>query len=50
MVKPGDTMLLKLELMAPIRRGICEMRGTVYVNGKVATESELVAQVVKRAE
>jgi UDP-3-O-[3-hydroxymyristoyl] N-acetylglucosamine deacetylase/3-hydroxyacyl-[acyl-carrier-protein] dehydratase len=50
MVKPGDTMLLKLELMAPIRRGICEMRGTVYVNGKVATESELVAQVVKRAD
>jgi len=50
MVKPGDTMLLKLELMAPIRRGICEMRGTVYVNGKVAAESELVAQVVKRAE
>ena len=50
MVKPGDTMLLKLELMAPIRRGICEMRGTVYVNGKVATESELVAQVVKRVE
>ena len=50
MVKPGDTMLLKLELMAPIRRGICEMRGTVYVNGKVATESELVAQVVKRAK
>ena len=50
MVKPGDTMLLKLELMAPIRRGICEMRGTVYVNGKVATESELVAQVIKRAE
>lgn len=49
MVRPGDTMLLKLELMAPIRRGICEMRGTVYVNGKVATESELVAQVVKRA-
>ena len=50
MVRPGDTMLLKLELMAPIRRGICEMRGTVYVNGKVATEAELVAQVVKRAE
>ena len=50
MVKPGDTMLLKLELMAPIRRGICEMRGTVYVNGKVATEAELVAQVVKRAD
>jgi UDP-3-O-[3-hydroxymyristoyl] N-acetylglucosamine deacetylase/3-hydroxyacyl-[acyl-carrier-protein] dehydratase len=49
MVKPGDTMLLKMELTAPIRRGICEMRGTVYVNGKVATEADLVAQVVKRA-
>jgi UDP-3-O-[3-hydroxymyristoyl] N-acetylglucosamine deacetylase/3-hydroxyacyl-[acyl-carrier-protein] dehydratase len=50
MVKPGDTMLLKMELTAPIRRGICEMRGTVYVGGKVATEADLVAQVVKRAD
>lgn len=48
MVKPGDTMLLKMELMAPIRRGICEMKGTVYVGGKVATEADLVAQIVKR--
>lgn len=48
MVRPGDTMLLKMELAAPIRRGICEMKGTVYVGGKVATEAELVAQVVKR--
>ncbi len=47
-VVPGDTMVLKMELMAPIRRGICEMKGTVYVGGKVATEAELVAQVVKR--
>lgn len=48
MVRPGDTMLLKLERTAPIRRGICEMRGTVYVNGKVATEADLVAQIVKQ--
>lgn len=48
MVKPGDTMLLKMELSAPIRRGICEMHGTVFVNGKVATEADLVAQIVKR--
>jgi UDP-3-O-[3-hydroxymyristoyl] N-acetylglucosamine deacetylase/3-hydroxyacyl-[acyl-carrier-protein] dehydratase len=47
-VVPGDTMILKMELIAPIRRGICEMRGTVYVGGKVATEADLVAQVVKR--
>lgn len=48
MVRPGDTMLLKMELSAPIRRGICEMRGTVYVGGKVATEADLVAQIVKK--
>jgi UDP-3-O-[3-hydroxymyristoyl] N-acetylglucosamine deacetylase/3-hydroxyacyl-[acyl-carrier-protein] dehydratase len=48
MVKPGDTMLLKMELTAPIRRGICEMKGTVYVGNKVCTEADLVAQIVKR--
>ena len=48
MVKPGDTMILKMELSAPIRRGICEMKGTVYVGNKVCTEADLVAQIVKR--
>jgi len=47
-VVPGDTMLLKMEFVGPIRRGICEMKGTVYVGGKVATEADLVAQVVRR--
>ncbi|MFT3902163.1 MAG: bifunctional UDP-3-O-[3-hydroxymyristoyl] N-acetylglucosamine deacetylase/3-hydroxyacyl-ACP dehydratase [Niabella sp.] len=48
MVRPGDTMILKMELSAPIRRGICEMRGTVYVGNKVATEADLVAQIIKK--
>ena len=48
MVKPGDTMLLKMELLSPIRRGIVEMKGTVYSGGKVCTEAEMVAQIVKR--
>lgn len=47
-VVPGDTLLLRMELTAPIRRGICEMRGTVFVGGKIATEADLVAQLVKR--
>jgi UDP-3-0-acyl N-acetylglucosamine deacetylase len=47
-VVPGDTMILKMELAAPIRRGICEMRGTVYVGDKIATEGYFVAQIVKR--
>lgn len=46
-VVPGDTMILKMELVTPIRRGICEMRGTVYVGNKVCTEADLVAQIVK---
>lgn len=48
MVVPGDTMLLRMELVAPIRRGICEMRGTVFVGNKICTEANLVAQLVKR--
>jgi UDP-3-O-[3-hydroxymyristoyl] N-acetylglucosamine deacetylase/3-hydroxyacyl-[acyl-carrier-protein] dehydratase len=47
-VMPGDTMLLKMELMGPIRRGLCEMHGTVYVGNKIATEAVLMAQLVKR--
>jgi UDP-3-O-[3-hydroxymyristoyl] N-acetylglucosamine deacetylase/3-hydroxyacyl-[acyl-carrier-protein] dehydratase len=49
MVRPGDTMILKMELSTPIRRGICEMRGTVYVGNKVCAEADLVAQIVKRS-
>ncbi len=47
-VLPGDTLILKLELLSPIRRGICEMRGTVYVGNKLVTEAELVAQIVPK--
>jgi len=48
-VVPGDTMILKMELNQPIRRGICDMKGTVYVGGKVTTEADLVAQIVRRS-
>jgi len=47
-VLPGDTLLLKLELLGPIRRGICEMIGTVFVGNKIAAEATLMAQLVKR--
>lgn len=47
-VRPGDTLILKLELLSPIRRGICEMRGMVYVGNKLATEAELVAQISRK--
>ncbi len=47
-VVPGDTLILKMELMHPIRRGICEMKGTIFIGDKVVTEAILVAQIVKR--
>jgi UDP-3-O-[3-hydroxymyristoyl] N-acetylglucosamine deacetylase/3-hydroxyacyl-[acyl-carrier-protein] dehydratase len=47
-VGPGDTMLLKMELTEPIRRGICVMKGNVYVGNKLCTEADLTAQLVKR--
>lgn len=49
-VQPGDTLIFKLELLTPIRRGICHMQGYAYVNGKLATEAELMAQIVKVKE
>ncbi|MBA3827555.1 MAG: bifunctional UDP-3-O-[3-hydroxymyristoyl] N-acetylglucosamine deacetylase/3-hydroxyacyl-ACP dehydratase [Taibaiella sp.] len=47
-VVPGDTLILKLELLNPIRRGICEMRGTAYVGNRLTVEAELVAQIVRK--
>lgn len=47
-VVPGDTLVLKLELMSPIRRGIVQMSGTAYVGNKLVSEGELTAQIVKR--
>lgn len=46
-VVPGDTLIFKLELISPIRRGIIQMQAYAYVNGKLACEAELMAQIVK---
>ena len=47
-VVPGDTLILKMELLSPIRRGIVHMQGTAYVGKKIVSEGELVAQIIKR--
>ncbi|WP_212000006.1 bifunctional UDP-3-O-[3-hydroxymyristoyl] N-acetylglucosamine deacetylase/3-hydroxyacyl-ACP dehydratase [Chitinophaga sp. HK235] len=49
-VVPGDTMILKMELLSPIRRGLVEMRGTVFIGNKVATEADMIAQIIKTRE
>ncbi len=49
-VMPGDTLILKMELIDPIRRGIVHMQGTAYVGSKIVSEGELTAQVVRRTK
>lgn len=49
-VVPGDTLLFKLELLGPVRRGIVEMSGKAYVGNKVVSEAYLMAQIVKRPD
>ena len=49
-VLPGDSVVFELKLMSAIRRGLVEMAGTAYVNGKVVAEAEMLAQVIKDKE
>lgn len=46
-VVPGDTLVFELTLLSPIRRGLVEMAGTAYVNGKPVMEAEMLAQIIK---
>ncbi len=47
-VLPGDTLIFKCELIAPIRRGICQMQAYGYANNKLVVEAELMAQIAKK--
>jgi UDP-3-O-[3-hydroxymyristoyl] N-acetylglucosamine deacetylase/3-hydroxyacyl-[acyl-carrier-protein] dehydratase len=49
-VGPGDTLILKMELISPIRRGICEMKGTAYIGDKIASEAILMARIMRREQ
>ncbi len=44
---PGDTLVFKLELVEPIRRGIVHMQGIGYVNNQIAVEAEMMAVITK---
>jgi len=46
-VVPGDTLVFSLELVSPIRRGLCHMKGKGYVNNKPVIEAEMLAQIAK---
>jgi len=46
-VVPGDTVIFKLDLLAPIRRGVANMKGTAYVGDTIVAEGEFMANVTK---
>jgi len=47
-VIPGDTIIFKCWLLAPIKRGIAKMQGQAFVNGKVVMEAEMSASIVRK--
>lgn len=49
-VVPGDTLIFKIALTSPIRRGIANMKGITYVGNKVVAEGEFMAQIVKQTD
>lgn len=48
LVVPGDSLILKMELLSPVRRGLVHMQGTAYVGNKIVSEGEMIAQIIKR--
>ena len=47
-VMPGDTMIIRCDLLEPIKRGIAKMRGRAFVGDKLVTESIMIASIVKK--
>lgn len=47
-VVPGDTVIFKCQLLAPIRRGIAKMHGTAYVAGQIVCEADMTASLVRK--
>jgi UDP-3-O-[3-hydroxymyristoyl] N-acetylglucosamine deacetylase / 3-hydroxyacyl-[acyl-carrier-protein] dehydratase len=46
-IVPGDTLIIKVELISPIRRGIATMKGYIFVGSQLASEGEFMAQIIE---
>jgi UDP-3-O-[3-hydroxymyristoyl] N-acetylglucosamine deacetylase/3-hydroxyacyl-[acyl-carrier-protein] dehydratase len=46
-VVPGDTLLFKVDLLAPVRHGVSTMKGYVFVGDRIVSEATFTAQIVK---
>ena len=47
-VLPGDTLIIRADLLEPIRRGICHMQAYAYANNRLVAEAEMVAQIIHK--
>ena len=47
-VVPGDTIVFRLDLIEPIRRGICHMKGTAYVGENIVMQGQMMASIVRK--
>ncbi|MBC7449462.1 MAG: bifunctional UDP-3-O-[3-hydroxymyristoyl] N-acetylglucosamine deacetylase/3-hydroxyacyl-ACP dehydratase [Hymenobacteraceae bacterium] len=47
-VLPGDTIIYRCELQAPIKRGIAKMQGQAFVNGLLVMEAEMSASIIRK--
>jgi len=48
MVVPGDTIIYKCALLAPIKRGIIKMSGAAFVAGQLVCEAQMTASIVRK--
>lgn len=48
-VVPGDTLIFRVDLLAPVRHGISSMRGYGFVGENIAVEATFTAQITKNA-
>lgn len=46
-VVPGDSLILRMDMVEPIRRGMCHMKGLAFVGNKLVCEADMTAQIVK---
>ncbi|MEQ8238807.1 MAG: bifunctional UDP-3-O-[3-hydroxymyristoyl] N-acetylglucosamine deacetylase/3-hydroxyacyl-ACP dehydratase [Cyclobacteriaceae bacterium] len=48
MVVPGDTLVMRCELLQPIRRGFAKMKGSAYVGNNLVCEGIMTASIVRK--
>jgi UDP-3-O-[3-hydroxymyristoyl] N-acetylglucosamine deacetylase/3-hydroxyacyl-[acyl-carrier-protein] dehydratase len=48
MIRPGDSLIIKCELLSPIKRGIAKMEGRAYVGNTLVCDGVMTASIVRK--